>query len=102
MTFHQEYTTQTTILQSSLTRENIPLLFVQGVFAADASLSAEASDAGPKPEGGGKLLETWAFRSTEPENQTQIRLQIPAGADEGVYRSICDYYAYPGKLEPWQ
>ena len=81
MTFHQEYTTQTTVLESDLTRENIPLLFVQGIFTADASVTAEASEQKPKLESGGRHLETWLFRTTEPEHQTQIRLQIPGEAD---------------------
>ena len=81
LTFHQEYTTQTTVLESELLREEIPLLFVQGVFAADAAVTVEASEACPDLAGGGKYLETWEFRCTEPENQTQIRLQIPADAD---------------------
>ena len=81
MTFHQEYTTQTTVLESALTREEIPLLFVQGVFAADAELEAAASDVRPDWSGSGQHLETWEFRCTEPENQTQIRLQIPSVAD---------------------
>jgi len=81
MTFYQEYTTQTTVLESALSRETIPLLFVQGVFAADAELEVTASDTHPELSGGGKNLETWEFRCTEPENQTQIRLQIPSSAD---------------------
>jgi len=81
MTFQQEYTTQTTVLESALTREEIPLLFVQGVFAADAELEAAASDVRPDWSGSGQHLETWEFRCTEPENQTQIRLQIPSFAD---------------------
>lgn len=81
LTFHQEYTTQTTVLESELLRDEIPLLFVQGIFAADAAVTVEASEAGPDLAGGGKYLETWEFRCTKPENQAQIRLQIPADAD---------------------
>ena len=81
MTFHQEYTTQTTLLESGQTRENVPLLFVQGVFAADATLTVETGDTAPETGFGETHLETWVFRSTEPQNQTQIRLQIPSGAD---------------------
>lgn len=80
LTFHQEYTTQTTVLESELLREEIPLLFVQGVFAADAAVTVEASEARPDVSSG-KYLETWEFRCTEPESQTQIRLQIPADAE---------------------
>lgn len=81
MTFHQEYTTQTTVLESKQIRENIPLLFVQGIFAADAGLEVAASDIRPDWNGSGKYLETWEFRCTEPDNQEQIRLQIPANTD---------------------
>jgi hypothetical protein len=88
MTFHQEYTTQTTVLQSDLTRENIPLLFVQGIFAMDAELTAEASDLRPALESGEKHLETWIFRTTEPENQNQIRLKIPADSDPEKLRVV--------------
>ena len=81
LTFHQEYTTQTTVLESAQLREEIPLLFVQGIFAADAAVTVEASDVRPDLTGSEKYLETWEFRCTEPENQAQIRLQIPADAD---------------------
>ena len=81
MTFHQEYTTQTMVLESKQIRENIPLLFVQGIFAADAGLEVAASDIRPDWNGSGKYLETWEFRCTEPDNQEQIRLQIPANTD---------------------
>ena len=54
---------------------------MQGIFAADASVTAEASEQKPKLESGGRHLETWLFRTTEPEHQTQIRLQIPGEAD---------------------
>lgn len=91
MTFHQEYTSQTTVLESKLVREEIPLLFVQGVFAADAELTVEASELLPELEKKGKHLETWAFRTTQPEQQSQIRLQIPSGADsEKLIVSIRD------------
>lgn len=81
MTFYQEYTTQTTVLESELLRENIPLLFVQGDFAADAVLTVEESNLQPQLKNGVTFLESWAFRTSEPEDQTQLRLQIPSGAD---------------------
>ncbi len=81
MTFYQEYTTQTTVLESELLRDDVALMFVQGIFAADASLTVEASELLPKLEAKGTHLETWTFRCTEPENQNQIRLKIPSDAD---------------------
>ena len=81
LTFHQEYTTQTTVLESELTRNDIPLMFVQGIFAADAGLTVEATDDRPGILDEGKHLESWSFVCTEPENQDQIRLQIPSEAD---------------------
>jgi hypothetical protein len=47
----------------------------------DAELTAEVSDLRPALESGEKHLETWIFRTTEPENQNQIRLKIPADSD---------------------
>lgn len=81
MTFYQEYTSQTTVLESELTREDIPLLFVQGVFAEDASLTVEISEDRPGLNDGGEYLETWMFYTTEPEHQTQVRLLLPSGED---------------------
>ena len=81
MTFYQEYTTQTTVLESDRLREDIPLLFVQGVFSGDASLTVETSDLKPKLGAGETFLESWKFRTSEPEDQTQLRLQIPSEAD---------------------
>jgi len=81
MFFDQEYTTQTTVLESSLTRAEIPLLLVQGSFAEDAVLTVEPLAETAVPEIGEAILETWSFRTTEPERQTQIRLQLPEHAD---------------------
>ncbi len=88
MTFYQEYTTQTTVLESAQTRENIPLMFVQGIFDADAELTTAGISAGPEVKTGEKILEAWEFHCTEPEKQSQIRLQIPSGADTDMLRVV--------------
>ena len=79
--FEQAYTNQTTVLESELTRNAVPLLFVQGIFAEDATLQVEETDVQVPLEGRESLLEVWQFRSTEPDRQDQIRLQLPETAD---------------------
>lgn len=88
MVFEQAYTNQTAVLESSLTRNDLPLLFVQGVFSEDASLSVQESGDQPSQETREELLEVWQFQTGEAENQTQIRIQIPDGADTEQLRIL--------------
>ncbi len=81
MVFEQAYTNQSNVLESQLVRNELPLLFVQGVFAEKAALSVQESSEQPPLESGETLLEVWQFQTSEPSNQTQIRLQLPDGAD---------------------
>ena len=81
MVFEQAYTNQTTVLESGMTRRDIPLLLVQGVFPEDAALTVQASDAQVSTGGKEKLLEVWEFRTTGASGQNQIRLQLPEEAD---------------------
>jgi hypothetical protein len=77
----QVYKTVATILESPATRGEIPLLFVQGVFSEAAELTVRSLE---HPEGlpeDCQLLEAWSFQTTEPENQNQLRLQLPESAD---------------------
>lgn len=81
MVFEQGYTNQTTVLESPLVRNEIPLLLVQGVFSENASLTVEQEKTEILLETGETLLEVWKFRTAESDRQTQIRLQLPEGAD---------------------
>ena len=88
MAFEQAYTNQTAVLESELTREDVPLLFVQGVFSEDASLTVTASEEQIPLEANETPLEVWEFRTTEPANQTQIRLQLPEEVDADAVRIL--------------
>lgn len=86
LNFEQEYTAQTTTLESAVLRNDIPLLFVQGIFSEDTVLHVEASEAQVPVGGEDRLLEIWEFRTTEPDHQTQIRLQLPEADDTDKLR----------------
>lgn len=77
----QEYTSQTTILESALTRAEIPLLFVQGVFSENAELSVQELETADGLPDDAELLEAWSFNVSEPEHQNQLRLQLPEATD---------------------
>ena len=81
MVFEQEYTNQTTVLESELVRNDIALLLVQGVFQENARLHVQSADEQPPVEKKEKLLEVWEFQTSEPQQQNQIRLQLPEEAD---------------------
>lgn len=81
MVFEQAYSSQTNVLESQLTRNEIPLLFVQGDFSENAALYVQEAEDQPSLESREKLLEAWQFRATETDGQTQIRLQLPEEAD---------------------
>lgn len=86
--FEQAYTTQTSVLESPLTRNEIPLLFVQGIFSEDAILDVQQTDSEISLESGEKLLEIWQFRTSEPDRQSRIRLQLPETADPEAIRIL--------------
>lgn len=73
----QEYTSQTTVLESDDARSEIPLLFVQGIFSEDAELTVQAMETISDLPENSKLLEAWSFHVSEPEHQNQLRLQLP-------------------------
>lgn len=77
----QVYKTAATILESPATRGELPLLFVQGVFSESAELTVQSLEHPVGLPEDGKLLEAWSFQTTEPENQNQLRLQLPESAD---------------------
>ena len=81
LVFEQAYVNQTTVLESEMIRNDLPLLFVQGNFSENALLHVQAADMQISLEEEEKLLEIWEFRTSEPANQTQIRLQLPQEAD---------------------
>lgn len=86
MVFEQEYTNQTNVLESQIARNGIPLLFVQGVFSEDAALRVQEMEEQLPLDRGERLLEVWQFHTTEPANQTQIRIQLPEKADAETVR----------------
>ena len=88
LVFEQGYTKQTTVLESTLVRNVLPVLFVQGIFSEDAVLTVEAWEETIFLETGGQQLEAWHFQTTEPENQSQIRLQLPEGVEEEQIRVL--------------
>ena len=88
MVFEQDYTTQITVLESSVTRNELPQMLVQGIFSEDASLVVEREETDILLETGETLLESWKFRTTEPDRQSQIRIQLPEGADEKNLRIL--------------
>lgn len=88
MVFEQAYTNQTSVLESSVTRNDLPVLFVQGLFSEGVALSAQISEDQPILESREQLLEIWQFRTSEPENQSQIRLQLPDGAEPEQLRVL--------------
>ena len=73
----QKYTSQRTVLESMITRAEIPLLFVQGTFSEDAELTVQQMKTVTGLPEGGALLEAWAFVVSEPDRQNQLRLQLP-------------------------
>ncbi len=73
----QEYTSQTTVLESALTRADIPLLFAQGIFSEDAQLTVHPMESVTGLPENAVLVEAWAFAVSEPERQNQLRLQLP-------------------------
>ena len=88
LVFEQGYTKQTTVLESALARNALPVLFVQGIFSEDALLTVEEWEETIPLESDGQQLEAWHFRTTEPEHQTQIRLQLPEGVEEEQIRIL--------------
>jgi len=88
MVFEQAYTNQTTVLESPLTRNEIPLLLLQGVFSDDAVLRVQECGEQVSLGSREKLLEVWQFQTTESGDQSQIRLQLPDGADAEKIRIL--------------
>lgn len=84
----QKYTSQTTILESVLTRAEIPLLFVQGIFSEDAEVSVRAMESTAGLPDNVSLIEAWVFETSEPMHQTQLRLQLPESADAEKIRIL--------------
>ena len=88
LVFEQAYTNQTTVLESSLTRNDVPILLIQGIFSEDAVLTAQIAEEQPSLESGEALLEAWQFQTNERSGQSQIRLQLPDGADSEKIRIL--------------
>jgi LPXTG-motif cell wall-anchored protein len=86
--FEQAYTTQTSVLESLLRRNEIPLLLVQGIFSEEATVDVQQTDSEISLESGENLLEIWQFRTSEPDRQSQIRLQLPDNADPEAIRIL--------------
>lgn len=90
MVFEQGYTTQITVLESQQSRDALPLLLLQGVFSENAEFTVQESEDRVPLTQGEQLLEVWKFRSTEPENQEKIRIQLPETADaEQIRLFLC-------------
>lgn len=88
LVFEQACTSQTTVLQSTDSRNGLPLLLVQGIFPENTGLSVQQADTQISLENGETLLDHWQFRTTEPAGQTQLRLQLPEGTDEKNIRTL--------------
>lgn len=88
MVFEPAFTTQTTVLESRMTRNELPLLFVQGVFSEDTELTVETLEQQPSAGAGEQVLEAWQFRIGESAQQNQIRLQLPEGTAEEEIRIL--------------
>lgn len=88
LVFEQAYTNQTTVLESAMVEKEIPVLFVQGVFSEDAWLDVQEEENRPAVDSGETLLEVLQFRTSEPENQAQIRIQLPEEADSEHIRIL--------------
>ena len=88
MVFEPAFTTQITVLESQVTRNNLPLLFVQGIFSENTQLTVEALEQEIPVNDSEALLEVWQFRTDEPEQQRQIRLLLPEGTNEEEIRIL--------------
>lgn len=88
LVFEQAYVTQTTVLESTFTRNGVPLLFVQGAFAENTAVDTQQSEDLPAVEKDERLLEAWQFRTPEPAAQTQIRFQLPEEVDAEEIRIL--------------
>ena len=88
MVFEPAFTTQATVLESQMTRNDLPLLFVQGIFSEDTDLTVEVLEQQPSVNAREQLLEAWQFRTGESDQQNQVRLQLPEGTNEEEIRIL--------------
>ena len=98
MCFEAVYTPYRTTVQSQQSRENgLPILLIEGAFADESVITAEASQSAPPLTEQGILVESWTIHASEgsaiahfllPDGVNPAKLQLLICGDDGTWKNV--------------